>query len=101
LRRKIFQATGAFIVNCGYVPRLFKFSLRRTKELDEDVIGSTSNSKIAADLPDEKENDEDTSDSPISTNLDEDDTDDARKDDEDNEDTFRSKPLFFLDNIFT
>lgn len=101
LRRKIFQATGAFILNFGYVPRLFKFSLRRTKELDEDVIGSTSNSKIAADLPDEKENDEDTSDSPISTNLDEDDTDDARKDDEDNEDTFRSKPLFFLDNIFT
>jgi hypothetical protein len=108
LRRKIFQATGAFILNFGYIPRLFKFSLKRTKELDEDAIGrssATSNSNIAADSPDEKENDEDTSDlPPIATNLEEDGTDDAQKeeeDDEDNEDTFRSKPLFFLDNIFT
>lgn len=103
LRRKIFQATGAFIFNFGYIPRLFKFSLKRTKELDEDAIGSsaTSNSNKAADSPDEKENDEDTSDLPISTDLEEDGTDDAQKEDEDNEGTFRSKPLFFLDNIFT
>ena len=102
LRRKIFQATGAFIFNFGYIPRLFKFSLKRTKELDEDAIGSsaTSNSNKAADSPDEKENDEDTSDLPISTDLEEDGTDDAQKEDEDNEGTFRSKPLFFLDNIF-
>ena len=38
LRRKVFQAVGAFIVNFGYLPRLFKFSAREVDE-DEDIGG--------------------------------------------------------------
>ena len=102
LRRKIFQVTGAFVWNFGYIPRLFKFSLKRTKELDEDEIDSSNSKIVPEESPEEKETDENSSDS-LSTSFDEDDTDDARKEDEDedNEDTLRIKPLFFLDNIFT
>eukprot|EP00533_Pseudo-nitzschia_delicatissima_P003749 CAMPEP_0116090934 /NCGR_PEP_ID=MMETSP0327-20121206/7234_1 /TAXON_ID=44447 /ORGANISM="Pseudo-nitzschia delicatissima, Strain B596" /LENGTH=467 /DNA_ID=CAMNT_0003582247 /DNA_START=273 /DNA_END=1677 /DNA_ORIENTATION=- len=98
LRRKIFQATGAFIWNFGYIPRLFKFSLKRTKELEDDEIDPQE--PVDADAA---ENDESTLDSP-STNLDTDDGTEKEEDDEDNEDnedSFRLKPLFFLDNIFT
>ena len=96
LRRKIFQAIGAFVVNLGYVPRLLKFSSKKTKELDED---------------EEKEKDEDTSDedtsnednSDLSSSLNENETEDLPEEgeDEDHEEGFRIKPLFFLDNIFT
>ena len=91
LRRKIFQAIGAFVVNFGYVPRLLKFSSKKTKELDDD---------------EEKEKDEDTSDedtSDLSSSLNENETEDLPEEgeDEDHEEGFRIKPLFFLDNIFT
>ena len=99
LRRKIFQPIGAFIWNLGYVPRLFKFSLKKTKDIDEDEI-DLGKSKI---VPTEaSDNDENISDSPKNS-FDEDDTDTPEKEDEDddNDQTFRIKPLFFLDDIFT
>ncbi|KAG7341309.1 hypothetical protein IV203_023260 [Nitzschia inconspicua] len=36
LRRKVFHAVGAFVVNFGYIPRLVKFSFKRAREVDED-----------------------------------------------------------------
>ena len=105
LRRKIFQVTRAFIWNLGYIPRLFKFSLKRPKDLDEDGIGGSNNddddddnNKVATDPPKEKEKDENTSDSP-STNSGVDDN--SEDEDEDNDDSLRFKPRFFLDKIFT
>jgi hypothetical protein len=108
LRRKVFQVTGAFIWNLGYIPRLFKFSPRKTKELDEDGIsGGNSETAFGDSLEveeeeEEEENGKNNSDAP-STDEDENDADDGRNEDEDDEseDTFRMKPLFFLDNIFT
>mmetsp|Transcript_25783 Transcript_25783/g.28944 ORF Transcript_25783/g.28944 Transcript_25783/m.28944 type:complete len:591 (-) Transcript_25783:132-1904(-) len=98
LRRKLFQAMGAFI------PRLFKFSLKRTKELDEDDMSSSSivdaESMIdpGEDMSLEKNNEERSG-----SKTDRGKGDDSGKgdEDEDNEDTLRMKPLFFLDNIFT
>ncbi len=97
LRRKIFQVTGAFIWNLGYIPRLFKFSLKRAKELEDGDMDRKT--KELEDVPEEeKATDENsTSDSP-STNLDNDEDNEKEEDDEEN---VRIKPLFFLDNIFT
>ena len=96
LRRKIFQAIGAFVVNLGYVPRLLKFSSKKAKELDED-----EEKEKDEDTSDEDTSDEDTSD--LSSSLNENETEDLPEEgeDEDHEEGFRIKPLFFLDNIFT
>lgn len=96
LRRKIFQATGAFVLNFGYIPRLFKFSFKRTEKAGEDDAGSSSSNTVPTE---DKENNENIPNStPASPEVDG--TDDSRKED-DNEDSIRVKPLFFLDNIFT
>ena len=102
LRRKIFQVIGAFFWNFGYVPRLFKFSSKRTKELDEDDIGSINSKIVTVESSEDNGSNENSVDSPA-TSPDGDGTDDPRKEDEDedNEDPLRIKPLFFLDNIFT
>lgn len=104
LRRKIVQVMGAFLWNFGYVPKLFKFSLKRTKELDnEDGIDSSSKIETEEAIPEKEETDGNTSFNPPSKSSDEDGTDDSQQEDEDedNEDAFRIRPLFFLDNIFT
>lgn len=96
LRRKVFQATGAFI------SRIFKFSVKKAKEPDENGILNNrddedssieSNGEIPLGKSSEesirkKETDKEKSDSSI-------------EGDDDNENTSRMKPLFFLDNIFT
>lgn len=102
LRRKIFQVTGAFIVNFGYIPRLFKLSFKRAEDVDDDGIGGRDNMITPND---EIEDDESFVDSQTE-GFDEGDTEDSQKNDEDdggdnNEDGLRIKPLFFLDNIFT
>jgi len=103
LRRKIFQPIGAFVWNLGYIPRLFKISLKRTKDLDEDGIDRSKSDMVPTDEPDDdEENDGKTSVSP-KTRFEEDNIDTPQEDDEDddNDQTFRIKPLFFLDDIFT
>lgn len=104
LRRKIFQVTGAFIWNFGYIPRLFGFSSKKTKELEVDVIGNDNNNAETAELDNGTENFDGDSD-PTSTDVDDDadDDDNFSKEDEDDDtkDSIRFKPLFFLDNVFT
>jgi len=104
LRRKVFQATGAFIWNFGYIPRLLRFSFKRTKELDEDDMSSSKivDEDSTADPKEQMSMDKNNEES-IENVTDEENIDDPGKGDEeeDNESTFRIKPLFFLDNIFT
>mmetsp|Transcript_13335 Transcript_13335/g.28012 ORF Transcript_13335/g.28012 Transcript_13335/m.28012 type:complete len:568 (-) Transcript_13335:151-1854(-) len=95
LRRKIFQAIGGFVLNFGYIPRLFKFSSRKTEEAGEDGVGSGKGVHT-----EDKESNGNTSNS-MPTSPDVDDTDDSQKEDEDSEDILEIKPSFFLDNIFT
>eukprot|EP00531_Pseudo-nitzschia_arenysensis_P003659 CAMPEP_0116131550 /NCGR_PEP_ID=MMETSP0329-20121206/9068_1 /TAXON_ID=697910 /ORGANISM="Pseudo-nitzschia arenysensis, Strain B593" /LENGTH=500 /DNA_ID=CAMNT_0003625993 /DNA_START=248 /DNA_END=1751 /DNA_ORIENTATION=+ len=98
LRRKIFQVTGAFIWNLGYIPRLFKFSLKRTKELEDDDMDGTTKELEDAPEGDKATTDESiASDSPSATL----DSDEDIEKEEDEEENVRIKPLFFLDNIFT
>lgn len=104
LRRKIFQVTGAFIWNFGYIPRLFGFSSKKTKELEVDVIGNDNNNPETAELDNETENfDGDSDQTPTDADDDADNDDNFSKEDEDDDtkDSIRFKPLFFLDNVFT
>ena len=100
LRRKVFQATGAFIWNFGYIPRLLRFSFKRTKELDEDDVSSSEivGEDSSADNEESIENVTDEEDMDDEENMDD---PGKRDEEEDDESTFRIKPLFFLDNIFT
>ena len=98
LRRKMCQATGAFVMNFGYIPKFCKFSYKRTEEKGENGVGSRS--AKAGRSTEDKERNETLSDSTPSS-PDKDDADHSQKEDEDNDDTLRIKPLFFLDNIFT
>ena len=106
LRRKIFQVAGAFIWNFGYIPRLFRFSSKKTKELEVDVIDIGNNDAEITEPENQTENDENDAD-PSLTNSDADDEsnddENSPKEDEedDTKDSIRFKPLFFLDNVFT
>jgi hypothetical protein len=113
LRRKVFQAVGAFIVNFGYLPRLFKFSAREVDDY-EDIRGRKT---VVVDPPEgltdndtsssESKHDDGTGDgdSPESRtdNVPEKggDKDEADNNDDGEEDKSRFKPFFFLDNIIT
>ncbi|KAL3911947.1 MAG: hypothetical protein SGARI_001396 [Bacillariaceae sp.] len=115
LRRKIFQATGAFIVNFGYLPRLFKVSFRRAKEIDEEDANVIDVDKPA--IKDEEESrpkgqgakNDPKDDFSGNTNeesdlIDGDEDDYHEEEDESGEgDGKRSRfrPLFFLDGVIT
>lgn len=105
LRRKLFHAVSAFVWNFGYLPRLFKFSLKKTREMDEDDMSSRKSDSVNK-LEDEEL--EGTSPPDPETNFDsksEDvETEVSGKDTEDppeQEERSRFKPFFFLDNIIT
>lgn len=113
LRRKLFHAVGAFVVNFGYIPRLFKLSFKRTREVDEDDIDDLNS--------EEEENDDvkqqqssnlsgddggSTQDTGHETNKDNRDDEMTSSptiplDPEDDDNRPKFKPLFFLDNIIT
>jgi hypothetical protein len=116
LRRKIFQATGAFIVNFGYIPRLFNVSFRRAKENDDE-----DPNVIDVDKPGKDEGEEITKPNDTNKGLDDDatensnnkeeatddadeeyfaDDDDGGGEDED-EKRNRFRPLIFLDGVIT
>lgn len=105
LRRKVSQAIGAFILNFGYVPRLFKFSLKRAKELDEDDMGNSKVIGVESPVDQKPEVSLDKKDNESNKNYSESEspsTDPNEHDEEqEQEDKLRIKPLFFLDNIFT
>jgi hypothetical protein len=116
LRRKVFQAIGAFIVNFGYLPRLFKFSAR---EVNEDEYTDGRKRVVVAPSPENAvESDQNkslpnhdngpgggsSSDSQKGTvpergdTIHREETDDLDGGDDEKS---RFKPFFFLDNIIT
>ena len=116
LRRKVFQAVGAFIVNFGYLPRLFKFSAREVDE-DEDIGGrktvvvdppevladnDSSESKHDDGAAGEGDSSESQTDEIPDNKGDDNKIKEEADDNDDNEeDKSRFKPFFFLDNIIT
>ncbi len=105
LRRKVFHAVAAFVWNFGYLPRLFKFSLKRTREMDDDDIGSRKSDAV---VTVEEEQLEDVPPADLEMDHDsstrDDNTDVAGPDSEERpeqEEKSRFKPFFFLDNIIT
>jgi hypothetical protein len=109
LRRKVFHTISAFVVNFGYVPRLFKFSFQRAREVDDDDDDVNDDDDKMKQVPPRN--------GPPATNQQNDDTEQStgtggenygsRMDDETNEleeeedNRPKFKPLFFLDNIIT
>jgi hypothetical protein len=106
LRRKIFQGIGAFVVNFGYLPRLFKFSFKKAKEVDEDDIGSRKTvvvepSEDLTTFGGDQGSDEDSTNSKPRHDYEEPGDDDDDDEDAGEDDKPRFKPFFFLDNIIT
>lgn len=129
LRRNVFQAIGMFIVNFGYIPRLFRVRVRKAKEVDENDLepngpedieeesdietaddGQSSKSGASDEIDEDEESpsDEGSSKSPALSDEYHDDRSDEEQydggdkrsnDDESDRPVF--KPFFFLDNVIT
>lgn len=110
LRRKLFHAVAAFVWNFGYLPRLFKFSLKKTREVDEDYIDSrktgggetVEDEELKGGEPPKADTDDEGDFPPPPGSKSRDiDTDTTIDDPLDQEDRPRFKPFFFLDNVIT
>lgn len=116
LRRKVFQAVGLFVVNFGYLPRLFR--VKKAKEVDEDDLEPTKRGEDESDRgADSDEVESPSSTSSSSSAAKEKEEQGNRKgqpdeesynyphtelyEDQDDDDRPKFKPFFFLDNIIT
>jgi hypothetical protein len=110
LRRKVFHAVGAFVVNFGYIPRLFKFSFKKAREVDEDDDDIRGLSLPGESSEEDNQQQDDQSptargDGSPKQGQNSDGIDDSSPpeppSEEEEDDRPKFKPLFFLDNIIT
>jgi hypothetical protein len=105
LRRKLFHAVSAFVWNFGYLPRLFKFSLKKTREMDEDDISSRKSDseetvekkEIGVSSPPDSQTNFDSKSEEVDFEV----SDAETEEPPEQEERSRFKPFFFLDNIIT